>query len=61
MPTRACTRRISALGYYLGRPAAFWLPAFGADVDDPQITPRVLRRAIGDYTQERKHSCHSVA
>ena len=33
----------------------------GADVDDPHITPRVLRRAIGDLTQERKHSCHSVA
>jgi pimeloyl-ACP methyl ester carboxylesterase len=26
----------------------------GADVDDPLITPRVLRRAIGDFTQERK-------
>ena len=27
MPTRACTRRVSALGYYLGRSAAFWLAA----------------------------------
>jgi len=33
----------------------------GADVDDPRITPCILRRAIGDFTQERKHSCHSVA
>jgi len=26
-----------------------------------QSAPRVLRRAVGDFTQERKHSCHSVA
>jgi len=33
----------------------------GADGDDLQITPRVLRRAVAGFTQERKHSCHSVA
>jgi len=27
MTTRACTRRVNAPAYYLGRPAAFWLEA----------------------------------
>jgi len=33
----------------------------GADVDDPSIAPRVPSRAVGDRTQERRHSCHTVA
>jgi hypothetical protein len=40
MTTRACTRRVYAPAYYLGRPAAFWLEALA-----PTSTTRKSPRA----------------
>jgi hypothetical protein len=60
MTTRAGTGRASVPACYPGRPAALW-PAAPASALTTRRSPRVLRRAIADLTQERKHLCHLAA